>query len=220
MSNIEIQSFPVFPLECNCSIIRCKSTGDSAIIDPGGDAQKIIKKAEDMNCNLKMILLTHAHFDHCLALGEVTEYFRDTKKHSFSVALHARDMPLFRGLEQQSNYFGIPVPPGSVEVDLRLRDEEVLKIGEISLKVIYTPGHTPGSCSFFIESEKTVFSGDTLFAMGVGRTDLPGGNSAHLMESIKNRLLTLSDDTNVIPGHGNYTTIGEEKQNNPFLIYC
>ena len=204
---------PVAPIGANCYIV---SEADEAfIIDPGGDAEKIIKAAK--NFNVRYILLTHTHFDHIGGLNDLKEAFPDAKT---SVSTFEHDW-LYSPQLNFSEEFGLTfVFKG--KVDLKLEDGMSLDFAGTKINVIHTPGHTPGSTCFYIEkSEKcgntVLFSGDTLFRSSIGRTDFPGGDGRKIVESIKNRLLVLPDETVVYPGHDENTSISMEKKFNPFL---
>ena len=216
-NKIEYAAFPVAPMGCNCCIIRCKETGEAIVLDPGGEAKKIGALVAQKECRVKVILHTHAHIDHCLATHEVKKLCLDRSWTDVKTALHPEDLFLYNGLEAQCRMFGLPFFGGNAPIDHELADNEVITFGNARLKTIHTPGHTPGCCSFLIEDELLLFSGDTLFAMGVGRTDLPGGDMELLFHSIKERLFTLDEAVRVIPGHGGFTTIGNEKHGNPFF---
>ncbi|MGK0290518.1 MAG: hydroxyacylglutathione hydrolase [bacterium] len=217
MSEVDITTFPVAPLGCNCSIIVCKNTKEAIVVDPGGEATKILAELKKRNVTVKWIIHTHAHFDHCLATDEVTTSLRAEQESSLYVAMHKDDFFLWENLGQQCQWFGVPPQNSTTKIDHHLQDEEFLAFGNTKLTVLHTPGHSPGSCCFNLENTGTMFSGDTLFQMGVGRTDLPGGDSDQLIKSVKNRLFTLDGDTKVIPGHGDLTQIGIEKKQNPFF---
>ena len=186
----------------NCTVVY--SDGKAFVIDPGHEAERIIARLEELKLVPEAILLTHAHFDHINALPGLEERYP-----GIPVYLDTKDAMMFSHPFNQMppEYQSIPVPGC-------LRD-----VGELDarINVIHTPGHTPGGVSYYFESMKTLFSGDTLFAGSIGRTDFPGGSMNELMESLK-RLAALPDDTLVIPGHGMYTTIGREKESNPYMF--
>ncbi|MBC7315955.1 MAG: MBL fold metallo-hydrolase, partial [Chloroflexi bacterium] len=185
-------------------------THQGAIIDPGDDSVDILLAARELGLDVGWILLTHFHFDHVLAAHAVQ---RTT---GARVAIHADDAPLLHRPPSVLRAFG-PVASPSLRVDRTLADGDILSVGDLTIEVLHTPGHTPGSTSFYLASEKAVFSGDALFCEGIGRTDLPGGSYQTLLESIARRLLTLPDETAVYPGHGPATTIGHERLRNPWL---
>ncbi len=214
--DLDIVTFPVAPLGCNCSILRDVATNETIVVDPGGDADRIIEILEEKGARVRYIVHTHAHFDHVLGTHEVAEHCRRDGG-SAHVCMHAGDFPLYRILPQQCGWFGLPPIEAREKISYELQDEEDLTFGGHKLTVVHTPGHTPGSCSFHLGNRGILFSGDTLFAGGIGRTDLPGGDYGLIMKSIKNRILTLDDGTTVIPGHGDFTRIFDEKKTNPFL---
>ncbi len=213
---LEITTMAVAPLGCNCSIIRDPASGDTIVVDPGGDADRIISILEEKSYKVKHIVHTHAHFDHVLGTHEVAEYCAAGGARP-DVCLHPGDNGLYRMLPQQCGWFGLPPQEAREAVNHPLRDEEEFILGEQRLQVLFTPGHTPGSCSFHLPDQGILFSGDTLFAHSIGRTDLPGGDFGQIIKSIKTRLMTLDEGTTVIPGHGEFTRIFEEKRTNPFL---
>ncbi|MEQ9364370.1 MAG: MBL fold metallo-hydrolase [Leptospirales bacterium] len=235
---IDLLTFPVQPLGCNCSILIHKKSREAIVVDPGGEAPKIIELLKEHNADVRWIVHTHAHFDHCLGTHEVAEHARDhggetgrrkgdpeksasdsakNETAAVKVGLHQADMFLYENLGAQCRLFGLPPEEARTAIDHHLQDEEPLTFGDMQLKVLHTPGHTPGSCCFSIEEAGLVFSGDTLFQMGIGRTDLPGGDPEAITKSIRDRLFTLDEGTSVIPGHGRFTRIYEEKQMNPFF---
>jgi hydroxyacylglutathione hydrolase len=198
----------VGPIQTNCYVVADEATATAAVIDPGGDVEDILAAADEMGVEIRYVINTHAHFDHTAGDADLI-----AATHA-RLALHAADAPLLAH-GGGADLFGI-LGVSSPRPDLLLKEGDALQLGETELRVIYTPGHTPGGISLYSESGASVFSGDCLFYAGVGRTDLPGGDYDTLMTSIS-RLLDLPDDTIVYPGHGPTTTIGEEKANNPFL---
>lgn len=206
-----VESFPVGPLQCNCSIVGCKETGEAIVVDPGGDPKDIVDFCTKNNLTIKYLIHTHAHFDHIHGSRAVKEAT------GAKICLHKEDEWLYKNLAMQCGMFGFdyddPLP-----IDHYLSDEEELMIGKNKTKVLHTPGHTPGSLCFSVEDKESVlFSGDTLFNHSVGRTDLWGGSHEKLIKSINDRLLTLDDSTRVVCGHGPDTSIWTEKKENPFL---
>lgn len=213
--SIQIETFSVYPLGCNCSIVYSEITKEAYLIDPGGNEKEIIQKLKKQDLKLKAIIHTHAHFDHCLGTKSISVEFPNA-----SVCLHKDDLKLYNMLSVQCRFFGVPyIDEEPQAITHFLEDTEELFLHEKKFQVLHTPGHTPGSVCFYLELEEKpiLFSGDTLFAGSIGRTDLWGGDFNTIMKSIKQKLLTLDDDTIVIPGHGEFTKIYNEKKYNPFL---
>jgi len=198
----------VGPLATNCYIVGAESSREGVIIDPADEAKVILREVKDLALDIKLIILTHGHFDHTGALKEVKETI------GAEVAMHKDDAAHLREYSLAGEQFGLsyPVPPAP---DRLLQDGDSIDVGDLHFSVLHTPGHTPGGICILVDG--VVFSGDTLFNYGVGRCDLPGGSYSRLMDSIHTRLMTLPDDTIVCPGHGPSTTIGAERQGNPFL---
>ena len=207
-SRFIIKTFPVGPLQCNCSIIGDSLSKIALVIDPGGDAQQILALLKQLDLKAIAIIHTHAHLDHILAAGEIK------KATGAPIYLHQSDKFLWDGVEQQCAMFGVP-PISLPEPDHYLQDDQDL--GCCGGVAIHTPGHTPGSVSFWFEQYKTLIAGDTLFLGSIGRTDLPGGNFEQIVSSIKQRIYTLDDDAMVVTGHGPNTTIENEKVANGFV---
>lgn len=204
-----IKMLPVGPLQTNCYVIGCQETLEGAVIDPGGDADLILEVVEDAGLTLKYVLNTHAHFDHTAGNADLIEVT------GAELAIHPLDLPLLRE-RGGAGLWGIPVKP-SPPPDFELAENQIVEVGQIKLRVLFTPGHTPGHVSFYEAEAGVVFDGDVLFRRGIGRTDLPGGNFGVLMQSIKEQLFRLPAETVVYPGHGPATTVGEEKWGNPWL---
>ncbi len=212
---LQMETFPVYPLGCNCSLLYSTTTGEAIVIDPGGSEDMILQRLQKFGVTVKAILHTHAHFDHCLGTAKIAEEFPKSK-----ICLHSKDLELYQNIAKQCAYFGIPfnqIPPKPI--NHFLEDEEEFSLEDRKIKVLFTPGHTPGSTCFHMELEEKsiLFSGDTLFSGSIGRTDLWGGDPYAIIRSIKERLLVLDDETVVIPGHGDQTLIHREKKYNPFL---
>lgn len=203
-----IRTFPVGPLQCNCSIIADTLTRKALVVDPGGDAEQILKVIADHGFKVVAIIHTHAHLDHVLAAGDIQ------KATGAPIHLHEGDQFLWDAVERQCASFGIPYRP-LPNPDQYLRDGQDLPC--CSGVVIHTPGHTPGSTSFWFGDMKVLVAGDTLFQGSIGRTDFPGGSFAQIQKSIRERLYALDEDATVITGHGPSTTIGDEKHGNMFV---
>jgi len=204
------KTFPVPPLSCNCSIIGDADTRQAVVIDPGGNPERILGEVEVLGLTVCAILHTHAHFDHFLASGHIKAAT------GAPLCLHPHDKDLWDMLEIQCQMFGIPysaVP----SPDQWFHDEEEMSIGPYAAMVLHTPGHTPGSSCFYFDDQKLLLSGDTLFRGGIGRTDLWGGDSRAIIQSIRERLYSLDEDTLVVPGHGGESSIGWEREHNSFV---
>jgi glyoxylase-like metal-dependent hydrolase (beta-lactamase superfamily II) len=210
--NAIIEHFAVGPLACNCTIIGERSGADAIVIDPGEDAQTILTRIGAHGLRVRHIIHTHAHFDHVGATAAVREAT------GARTLLHPGDLPLYRSLAKQAEMFGVP-PPVVSTLDADLRDGDVLNLGALRIEILHTPGHTPGSCSFALhEGDEThLFTGDTMFRGAVGRWDIGGTSLEDIVASIRAKLLVYPDATVVIPGHGPATTVGFERDNNPFL---
>lgn len=202
---------PVGVLACNCSIVGDEATGEAVVIDPGDDVERVQEILAQRKLRAKYIVATHAHIDH---VGGIEKLKRAT---GAAVLMHEADLPLYQNLAMQAAWLGV-VPPGVIDVDQFLREGNTLRWGSLTLEVLHTPGHSPGSLSLHLRGEhRRIFSGDTLFQGSIGRTDLWGGSFDQILRSIQNTLLRFPDDTPVFPGHGPTTTIGEEREYNPFL---
>ena len=200
----------VGPLQCNCSILGDEQTREAMVIDPGDEVEEILAILKQQKLTLKQIVVTHAHIDH---VGGAMKLKAAT---GAAILMNQNDHALLKMLDMQAAWLGMR-PPGAVEVDEAVADGRLLNIGNISGSVMHTPGHTEGSICLYFEKDKKLIAGDTLFAGSIGRTDLPGGSLQKIMRSLHTRVLALPDDTEVIPGHGPFTTIGDERETNPFL---
>lgn len=208
LSQFIIRTFPVGPLQCNCSIIGDRLSSKALVVDPGGDADQILGLLNELNLTVVGIIHTHTHLDHILASGVIKEAT------GAPIYLHEGDKFLWDMVGQQCVMFGVP-PVTLPEPDHFMEDDQALNCcGGVA---IHTPGHTPGSISFWFEEYKTLIAGDTLFQGSIGRTDLPGGNFDQIITSIKERIYTLDDDAIVVTGHGPNTAIGSEKTGNSFV---
>jgi len=205
-----IKTFPVPPLGCNCSIIGDPLTKQAIVVDPGGAVGQILKEVQALGLTVVRILHTHAHFDHFLASSELKRATGAT------LCLHEQDKRLWEKLDVQCQLFGVASAPALMPEHF-LNDEEQIGVGELKGIALHTPGHTPGSMSFYFQSEQLVLAGDTLFRGAIGRTDLWGGDFKAIERSIKERLYTLDERTRVITGHGAETVIGIEKDENAYI---
>jgi glyoxylase-like metal-dependent hydrolase (beta-lactamase superfamily II) len=209
---MHVESFAVGPLGCNCSIVADLATKTAIVVDPGGDLDGIRARLAARELKVTAIVHTHTHIDH---VGATAGLQRET---GAAAMIHEADRFLYDILPIQAQLVGCPVPE-KTQMDGSLHDGTALTAGGLEMGVLHTPGHTPGSVCFYVSSggASRVFSGDTLFRRGIGRTDLWGGDSALIMKSLKGKLLTLPDECVVVPGHGPVTTIAEERAMNPFL---
>lgn len=203
-----ILTYPLGPMANNTYLIIDEATGEAALVDPSFESEKILPDIRDRNLNVRFILNTHAHFDHIIG----NAFWVETT--GAPIALHIADVPLLRALPEQAQRFNFVAVP-SPEPTVLLEDNQFITLGETQIKTLWTPGHAPGHVAFVIDD--TVISGDALFQGSIGRTDLPGGDMQMLLHSIKTRLLTLPDETRVLPGHGAQTNIGRERRTNPYL---
>ena len=209
--SLSISTFVLGPIENNTYLMADTATKKAAVIDPSAASRELSQKIQDNNWNLEYILITHAHFDHISGVKWLLGQFKKELK----VTLHPADLELWRE-GGSSKYFGFEFSVGS-EPNLLLEDNQILRLGETSIKVIHTPGHTPGHVTYSIEKELTAFCGDLIFYHGVGRTDLKISNEDDLLQSIRAKIFELDPKTTLYPGHGPVTTIQEEMDNNPFL---
>ena len=203
--------FPVGPLQCNCSIIGDEASHEAMVIDPGDDIEDVLALVAKHNLQVKQIVITHAHIDH---VGGAMKLRAAT---GAPILLNQNDYALLKMLDTQAAWVGMK-SPGKVEIDQSVEQADILRAGSIAANVLHTPGHTEGSVCLYFAAEKTLVAGDTLFAGSIGRTDLPGGSFEKIIQSLHGTVMALPDDTVVVPGHGPLTTIGEERESNPFLV--
>jgi len=205
-----LETFAVGPLQCNCTLLGDPETKEAIVIDPGEEITRIHRRLTELGLKLKQILITHAHIDH---IGGALKLKRLT---GAPILLNENDLPLLAMMETQAGWLGVETPetaPPDASLDNAMR----VGLDTLPAEVIHTPGHTQGSVCLHFAPLNLLVAGDTLFAGSIGRTDLPGGNARQIIDSIHSRLLPLPEEIRVIPGHGPATTIGEEKQSNPFL---
>lgn len=193
----------------NCYLYACPKTREAVIIDPGDEAQRILEAIQEHGVIPKYIINTHGHIDHICAIDEVSEVY------PVPLAIHPADLPMYTD-ERNAQMYGRSAPLVKRKPDILLKEGDRITFGTLTLEVLHTPGHSPGSICLLSQSH-CVFSGDTLFQRGIGRTDFPGGNYGQIERSIRKKLYTLEDDLVVFPGHGEPTTIAEEKHENPFV---
>jgi hydroxyacylglutathione hydrolase len=198
---MKVKRLPVGVYAANCYIVMDEDTKETAIIDPGGDADEIIEAADEMKAKVKYVLLTHGHKDHTGAASEVAEHY------GAALAINEKDARVSPADFLEGKF--------SKEAEISLKDGVVLRLGNSEMKCIETPGHTSGGVSFLIDS--MLFTGDTLFSGSIGRTDLGGGDLFTIISSIKGKIMTLDDDTIVLPGHGPQTTVKRERVSNPYI---
>ncbi|MBZ5606837.1 MAG: MBL fold metallo-hydrolase [Acidobacteriia bacterium] len=201
---------PVGMLQCNCSIFGDEQSREAVVIDPGDEIESILAVLEKHHLRVKAIVITHAHIDH---IGGAQKLKLAT---GAPVYMNANDQPLYEGIDMQAGWLGMETPERA-EIDVDAREGGKLTLGAAEFHILDTPGHTQGSISVWIPAENKLVAGDTLFMDSIGRTDLPGGNYRQILRSIHDKLLPLEDRVLVIPGHGPNTTIGRERERNPFL---
>lgn len=209
---ITVETFPAGPLGCNCSLVVDAASKRAIVVDPGGDFELIDAKLRALGATVDAIVHTHTHIDHVGATAAVQ------RVNGARACIHEADRFLYDLLPVQAAMLGVPLPE-KVEMEGSLKDESTITAGSVEMGILHTPGHTPGSVTFVVKTPDgtRVFSGDTLFRRGIGRTDLWGGDSALIMKSLREKILALPDDAVVVPGHGPETTIGEERTKNPYL---
>lgn len=205
---MKIEKIPAGIYAVNCYVLICEETKKAAIIDPGGDADEILTYIERNHLDLSYILLTHGHGDHIGGVQTIKE------KANVPVCIHPGDGSMLKDANKNLSSM-MSGPNVEIEADRLLEDGEIIELGNLKIQIIHTPGHTLGGICMKVED--TVFSGDTLFARSIGRTDFEGGSHVEIIHSIKNKLMIFDDETKVFPGHGPMTTIGNERVSNPFI---
>jgi hydroxyacylglutathione hydrolase len=213
-----LETLPVGPLQCNCSILGDETSREAIVVDPGDDIPRILALLARHSLTVKQIVITHAHIDHIAGAHRLKQLT------GAPILYNENDLPLVKMMDVQAGWLGIPTPAVS-KPDDTLDDGKLISIGASTERdqrglagiILHTPGHTEGSVCLYLPDNSLLLAGDTLFAGSIGRTDLPGGNTSKLLHSIHERLLTLPDEVTVIPGHGPGTSIGSERASNPFL---
>lgn len=208
---VAVSIVPVTPYQQNCTVVKCEATGRAAIVDPGGDVERIMAAVEKMGATVEKILLTHGHMDHCAA--------SDILRQQLKVPIEgpeAGDRFWIERLPEWCQMSGFP-HADAFEPDRWLQDGDTVTVGEAELQVLHCPGHTPGHVVFFYAPQQVAWVGDVIFAGSIGRTDFPMGNHDQLIDAIRNKLFKLGDDVTFIPGHGPTSTLGAERRSNPFV---
>ena len=205
-----LETFPVGPLHCNCTILGDEVTHEAMVVDPGDNIPEILSRLQKHGLTLRQIVVTHAHIDHVGGAAQLR------KLTGAPVVMNQQDLGLLGMMEMQAGWLGVPTPEVAPP-DASAEDGLAVGLATLPAQVLHTPGHTPGSICLLFPDQHLLLAGDTLFAGSIGRTDLPGGDGQQILRSLRERLLVLPDATRVFPGHGPETTIGEERQSNPFL---
>lgn len=204
-----LQTIPAGMNQTNCYVVGCEKTSQGAVIDPGGEGKRLVREIKRQELDIRYVLITHAHFDHIGGIAQVVEAT------GAKLAVHPNERPLLEA-GGGAAIWGLRVKP-SPPPDLALSDGQMIKVGELSFEVLFTPGHSPGGVTFYEAAEGVAFVGDVLFSSGIGRTDLHGGDHQTLMRSIKEVLFKLPDETVIYPGHGPTTTVERERRSNPWV---
>jgi glyoxylase-like metal-dependent hydrolase (beta-lactamase superfamily II) len=209
---MRVKTLTVGMFQSNCYLVSCERTNEAIVIDAGGEGERILDTIEKDGLNIQAVINTHGHIDHVSALAVVAPAL------SVPILMHEGDLPIFDNLSSQAAMFGVPAPEG-IKITKHLRSGDKIEFGDVTGEVIHTPGHSPGGISVIFRGEnpQVIFTGDTLFMGSIGRTDLYGGDFETIIKSLREIYLPLPDGTVVYPGHGDHTTIGTEKQFNPFL---
>lgn len=209
------ETFAVGPLGCNCTILADEASKEAIVVDGGDGVEEVVRRLEARGLRAKYLVHTHAHIDHIGHLGALRE------RTGAPGLLHPADLPLYQALDWQARLLGMLEPPAVVRLDAELQDGDELRAGSVAMRVLHTPGHTPGSVCFAVSpaaAPPSLLTGDTLFAGSIGRWDLGGTSMEDIVASIHRKLMDYPDATRVIPGHGPSTTIGTERTSNPYLL--
>jgi hydroxyacylglutathione hydrolase len=206
-----LETFPVGPLQCNCTVLGDEASGEAMVVDPGDNIPQILATLARHRLTLKQIVVTHGHIDH---VGGAVRLKRAT---GAPILMNQNDLAQLKMMDVQAGWLGLAAPPEVAPPDASAEDGMAAGIAGHTAQILHTPGHTQGSICLHFADENLLLAGDTLFAGSIGRTDLPGGDGRQIIRSIHGRLLALPDATRVIPGHGPETTIGDERESNPFL---
>lgn len=209
---LEIAVMPVTAFQQNCSLLTCTQTRKAALVDPGGEAEKLIEAVEQADATLEQVLLTHGHIDHIGGAADVAAHFSVP-----IVGPHRADEQLIQGVAAQAAMFGTPGVKAP-SIDRWLEGGDTVEVGDLTFDVLFTPGHAPGHVIFVNHAHKFIVMGDVLFQGSIGRTDLPGSDHGTLMKSIFQTVLPLGDDYQFLPGHGPGSTLGAEREGNPFIV--
>lgn len=202
-----IETIPVGTLETNCYVIAGDAAGPGVVIDPGDDSARVLSAAERLGIHIEKILVTHGHWDHIGALADMAEAT------GAEVLVHEQDAEYLA--DPNKNLSALVFERREGHADRTVEDGEVITVGDLEIRVIHTPGHTPGGMSLLVEAN--LFCGDLIFYDSIGRTDLPGGDRDKMHQSVHGKAMTLPDDTNIYPGHGPPTTVAREREHNPYL---
>jgi len=205
-----LEGFPVGPIQANCYIVGDENSGKGVVIDPGDEVDRILSRIKEHSLHVELILNTHGHFDHVGGNKKLKEAT------GAKIAIHPDDAHYLDKLSQSAAVWGMSAED-SPPPDLLLSDGQILEVGGLKFKVLHTPGHSPGSVSFLIDDAQIVFTGDLIFAGSIGRTDFPGGDYNALIQSVRKKIFPIGDDYRILSGHGPATTVGHEKQYNPFF---
>jgi len=210
---LEIITIPVTEFSQNARVLICNESKSAVIVDPGGEAERIAKECTKRDVSVNAVWLTHSHLDHCAGVAPLLKIF------PVPLYAHPAEQMFREKVPEIAMMYGLPRGewPACPEPSVNIKGGEELQVGKSVAKVIYTPGHSPGHVSFYFKSESVIVSGDVLFQGSIGRTDLPGGDHEQLINTLRTEFLVLPDDTRVLSGHGDDTSIGAEKRRNPFL---